>query len=66
MGQESFLFFHAPAVPCVCCRSEAAYNQALLELGVGLDAEPAAIHTLMAPEFPQLTRQVRQPGTLVD
>ena len=43
-------------VLCMCCRAEAAFNQALLELG--LDAQPAAIHTLLAPEFPQLTRQV--------
>ena len=46
---------------CFVCvrRAEAAYSQALQELGVGLDAEPAAIHALLAPEFPQLTRQVR-------
>ena len=45
-------------VLCVCCRAEAAYNQALQQLGVGLDAEPGAIHALLAPEFPLLTRQV--------
>ena len=49
---------------CFVCvrRAEAAYSQALKELGVGLDAQPAAIHALLAPEFPQLTRQVQLSG----